>query len=88
MIPESALEGGLSGIFPYLWIKGHRETETLIRESFRNAYRRGCSEHDVMHALRDDPALIPEPDITERWNGVFHKKLSRYPDITAWEIQT
>ena len=26
--------------------------------------------------------------ITECWNSVFHKKLSRYPEITAWEIQT
>lgn len=27
-------------------------------------------------------------DITECWDGVFYKKLSRYPDITTWEIQT
>ena len=27
-------------------------------------------------------------DITECWDGVFHKKLSRYPGITTWEIQT
>ena len=27
-------------------------------------------------------------DITECWDGVFYKKLSRYPDITPWEIQT
>ena len=27
-------------------------------------------------------------DITECWDGVFYKKLSRYPEITAWEIQT
>lgn len=27
-------------------------------------------------------------DITECWDGVFYKKLSDYPHITEWEIQT
>lgn len=27
-------------------------------------------------------------DITECWDGVFYKKLSHYPSITTWEIQT
>lgn len=27
-------------------------------------------------------------DITECWDGVFYKKLSHYPRINAWEIQT
>ena len=27
-------------------------------------------------------------EITECWDGVLYKKLSRYPQITAWEIQT
>ena len=31
---------------------------------------------------------IGQFDITECWEGVFYKKLSRYPRITAWEIQT
>ena len=31
---------------------------------------------------------IGEFDITECWDGVFYKKLSQYPEITAWEIQT
>ena len=31
---------------------------------------------------------IGQFDITECWDGVFCKKLSRYPQITAWEIQT
>ena len=40
----------------------YRETENLIRESFWNVYRPGCSEHYVMHVLRDDPAFIKELD--------------------------
>ena len=38
----------------------YRETENLIRESFWNVYRPGCSEHYVMHVLRSDPAFIQE----------------------------
>ncbi|MCR5694942.1 MAG: N-acetyltransferase [Clostridia bacterium] len=39
-----------------------REVENLIRESFWNVYRPGCSEHYVMHVLRDDPAFVKELD--------------------------
>ena len=46
-----------------------RETEHLIRESFWNVYRPGCSEHYVMHVLRDDPAFIPELDFVMEQNG-------------------
>ena len=31
---------------------------------------------------------IGQFDVTECWNGVFYKKLSRFPDITDWEMQT
>ena len=31
---------------------------------------------------------IGQFDITECWDGVFYKKLSRYPQISTWEIQT
>ena len=27
-------------------------------------------------------------DISECWDGVFYKKLSEFPQITDWEIQT
>ena len=42
--------------------KDHREVENLIRESFWNVYRPGCSEHYVIHVLRDDPAFVKELD--------------------------
>ena len=38
----------------------YREVENLIRESFWNVYRPGCSEHYVIHVLRDDPAFVKE----------------------------
>ena len=47
----------------------YREVENLIRESFWNVYRPGCSEHYVMHVLRDDPAFVKELDFVMEQNG-------------------
>ena len=47
----------------------YREVENLIRESFWNVYRPGCSEHYVMHVLRDDPAFIKELDFVMEKDG-------------------
>ena len=49
--------------------KDHREVENLIRESFWNVYRPGCSEHYVIHILRDDPAFIKELDFVMEQDG-------------------
>ncbi len=46
-----------------------REVENLIRESFWNVYRPGCSEHYVMHVLRNDPAFIKELDFVMEKDG-------------------
>lgn len=46
-----------------------REVENLIRESFWNVYRPGCSEHYVIHVLRDDPAFVRELDFVMEKNG-------------------
>ena len=43
--------------------------ETLVRESFWNVYRPGCSEHYVIHVLRNDPAFIPALDFVMEQNG-------------------
>ena len=31
---------------------------------------------------------IGEFDFSETWDGVFYKKLSHYPNITEWEMQS
>lgn len=49
----------------------HRAVENLIRESFWNVYRPGCSEHYVIHVLRGDPAFVPELDFVMTWNDVL-----------------
>ena len=41
----------------------YREVENLVREAFWNVYRPGCSEHFVIHVLRDDPAFVKELDL-------------------------
>ena len=46
-----------------------RTVENLIRESFWNVYRPGCSEHYVIHVLRDDAAFIPELDFVMEKDG-------------------
>ncbi len=47
----------------------YRGVENLIRESFWNVYRPGCSEHYVMHVLRDDPAFVKELDFVMEKDG-------------------
>jgi len=49
--------------------KDYREVENLVRESFWNVYRPGCSEHYVIHVLRDDPAFVSELDFVMEQDG-------------------
>lgn len=49
--------------------KDHSAVENLIRESFWNVYRPGCSEHYVIHVLRDDPAFVKELDFVMEQDG-------------------
>lgn len=46
-----------------------RAVETLVRESFWNVYRPGCSEHYVLHVLRSDPAFVAELDFVMEKDG-------------------
>ena len=45
------------------------ETENLVREAFWNVYRPGCSEHYVLHMLRNDPAFVKELDFVMEKDG-------------------
>ena len=47
----------------------HRDVENLVRETFWNVYRPGCSEHYVIHVLRDDPAFVKELDFVMEQDG-------------------
>ena len=50
-------------------IEDYRKVENLVREAFWNVYRPGCSEHYVIHVLRDDPAFIKELDFVMEQDG-------------------
>ena len=47
----------------------YRIVENLVREAFWNVYRPGCSEHYVIHVLRDDPAFVKELDFVLERDG-------------------
>ena len=47
----------------------HRAVENLVREAFWNVYRPGCSEHYVIHVLREDPAFVKELDFVMEQDG-------------------
>lgn len=47
----------------------YAEVENLIRESFWNVYQPGCSEHYVIHVLRNDPAFVKELDFVMECDG-------------------
>ena len=47
----------------------YRAVENLVRESFWNVYRPGCSEHYVIHTLRNDPAFVKELDFVMEADG-------------------
>lgn len=50
----------------------HNAVENLIRESFWNVYRPGCSEHYVIRMLRKDPAFVKELDfVMEKDNRII-----------------
>ena len=40
--------------------RDYSTVESLVRESFWNVYRPGCTEHYVLHCLRSNPDFIPE----------------------------
>ena len=47
----------------------HGAVENLVREAFWNVYRPGCSEHYVIHVLRNDPAFVEELDFVMEKDG-------------------
>lgn len=51
--------------------KDFSATETLVRNAFWNVYKPGCSEHYVLHVLRNDPNFVPELDFVMALDGVL-----------------
>ena len=40
--------------------RDYSEVETLVRETFWNKYQPGCSEHYLLHLLRNSPGYFPD----------------------------
>ena len=60
---------------PFVW---------KIREAFWNVYRPGCSEHYVIHVLRDDPAFVKELDfVMERGGRIIGQNMFMKTVINA-----
>ena len=49
--------------------RDYNKTENLVRESFWNVYRPGCSEHYVLKCLRDDADFVPQLDFVMEKDG-------------------
>ena len=75
-------------------VKDYREVENLVRESFWNVYRPGCSEHYVIHTLRDDSAFVKELDFVMEQDGriigqnMFMKTIIESDDGTTIPVLT
>jgi len=62
----------------------YREVENLIRESFWNVYRPGCSEHYVIHVLRNDDAFVQQLDfVMEKDNRLIGQNMFMKTIINA-----
>ena len=74
--------------------KDYRAVENLVRESFWNVYKPGCSEHYVIHVLRNDPAFIPELDFVMEQDGrligqnMFMKTIIEADDARVIDVLT
>ena len=49
--------------------RDYRIVENLVRESFWNVYRPGCTEHYVLHHMRNNPDFIHELDFVMEKDG-------------------
>lgn len=48
-----------------------RKVEALTRAAFWNVYRPGCSEHYLLHLMRDSASFISELDVVAEFRGVL-----------------
>lgn len=49
--------------------KDYHRTEELVRNAFWNVYRPGCTEHYILHCLRDNPVFVQELDLVLERSG-------------------
>lgn len=70
----------------------YSETENVTREAFWNHYSPACSEHYLLHVMRDCPAFVPELDIVAVCDGkivgniVYMKSVIRADNGNSYEV--
>ncbi len=70
----------------------YRETESLMREAFWNHYSPGCSEHYLVHIMRNHPTFVPELDFVATADGrivgnvLYLKAVIKADDGTTHEV--
>lgn len=47
----------------------YRQSEIVTREAFWNRFAPGCSEHYLLHVLRECPAFVPQLDVVALYGG-------------------
>ncbi len=73
-------------------VSEYRETENLMREAFWNHYSPGCSEHYLVHIMRNHPTFVRELDIVAIADGkivgnvVYLKSVIKADDGTTHEV--
>ena len=74
--------------------RDYSTVESLVRQAFWNVYRPGCTEHYILHHLRNCPDFIPELAFVMEVDGkiigqnVFVKAQITKDDGTAFPILT
>ena len=74
--------------------RDYSTVEDFVREAFWNVYRPGCTEHYVLHHLRNCPDFIPELAFVMEADGkiigqnVFVKAQITKNEVTAFPILT
>ena len=70
----------------------YREAEQVTREAFWNHYSPGCTEHYLLHIMRDSPRFVPELDFVAVADGrvvgsvVFMKSFILGDDGKRYEV--
>lgn len=63
----------------------HKQTENLVRESFWNVYRPGCTEHYVLHCMRGKEGFVKELDFVMEKDGELIGQVVYYRAKVATE---
>lgn len=70
----------------------YSETENVTREASWNHYSPACSEHYLLHIMRDCPAFVPELDVVAVCDGkivgnvVYMKSVIRADNGNSYEV--